>query len=206
VVRPVWETYEVQNEDIVFAINPGSVFGTGLHQTTKLCIEALEDLIAKKSFIDGGSCVPFIDVLDIGCGSGILMLISLLLGARYALGCDFDPAAADNVRENARLNHINEGCFTVITGDIINNDGLIRMVRQRRYHIVACNIVADAVIGVLRMVKDFMLVDGFFIASGIIGERLDEVVSVALKGGLRINGVTEMGGWYCLVCSVEDNA
>lgn len=194
VIRPVWELYEKQPGDVVFHLEPGSVFGTGLHQTTQLCIEALEQ------YTQSGH-----RVLDIGCGSGILSVISMLLGASYAFACDFDPAAALAAQDNVLRNPVDAAQYKVRTGDILTDASLRAEIGTHAYDIVLANIVADVVIGLAPMVNDFLKPGGVFIASGIITERADEVRQAMTGQGLTVREVREKDGWYCMVYR-EDKA
>ncbi|MDR1560043.1 MAG: 50S ribosomal protein L11 methyltransferase, partial [Clostridiales bacterium] len=135
VVRPEWEEYEALPGETVFTINPGHVFGTGLHQTTQMCIECLESYVTEGCFI-----------LDLGCGSGILSIIGMLLGAGRAFACDLDPGAADIALQNARLNNIPQESYRAVTGNAIT-DELLRaeIFGLPKADIVTANIVADAV-------------------------------------------------------------
>ena len=185
VVKPFWEPYEAKDGETVFTIDPGAVFGTGLHGTTQLCVMALEKLKPLKDAT----------VLDIGCGSGILSVIALLLGASSAMACDIDPGAARCAIENARLNNISSSRFKALTGDIFEDDFL----QETKYDIVLANIVADVIIGITPKVHKFMKKDGLFIASGIIDERIAEVKQNIEDHGLKIRETHHMDGWHCIV-------
>ena len=209
VIRPVWEEYTPRRGDTVFTIDPGSVFGTGRHQSTRLCIEALQ-MYARPGLVvpntgsaricDCSPMRPGQNVLDIGCGSGILSIISLLLGAEHALACDFEPAAVASALENARLNGIEEARYTVMAGDIFTDEALRGVVRKQRYGIVLANIVADAIIRLAPDVRGYLAEGGAFIASGIIGERLSDVNSALTKEGFTVSEILEADNWYCVVC------
>jgi ribosomal protein L11 methyltransferase len=188
VIVPIWEEYEAEPGDVVFIIDPGSVFGTGLHQTTRLSIVSLEEYVR-----------PGDMVLDIGCGSGILSVISLLLQADFAFACDFDPAAAIATRDNALRNPIKPGSLQVETGDIFKDTHLRDVIAGRHFDIVVANIVADVVIRLAGFVKQYLKPDGIFIASGIIGERMQEVELALLNNGFTLINNLEQDGWFCLV-------
>lgn len=190
VVRPLWEAYTSVPGDVVCTLNPGSVFGTGLHQTTRLCAATLEDLIK-----------PGDSVLDIGCGSGILSLIALLLGADSVVACDLDPAAVTSAKENAALNPVEISQFTVRAGDVLSDSDLRTEVSQKSYDIIVANIVADVVIALIPSVKGWLARGGRFIASGVIAERVGDVRAAIKDGGFALDALTEQDGWYCLVCS-----
>jgi ribosomal protein L11 methyltransferase len=184
VIVPVWERYEAMRGDVVFTIDPGSVFGTGLHQTTQLCIEAMEDYVAS-----GGL------VMDLGCGSGILSIISLLLGAAEVFACDFDPAASIATRENARRNPVSQNALTVVNGDIFEID----MTAVKPRDVVIANIVADVIIRLAPAVKNYLKPNGVFISSGIIDERVFDVKQSLASNGLKLESELQRDGWYCLV-------
>ncbi len=187
-VVPVWEKYAPKSGETIFTIDPGSVFGTGLHQTTQLSIEELEN------FVQTGD-----SVMDIGCGSGILSVISLLLGANNSLACDFDPAAAIAAKENGRLNHIGNDKLKIFTGDIFKDEGIYKTALEHPFDIVVANIVADVIIKLTPMVKNFLKPRGVFISSGIISEREDDVVKVLSENYYKIENKKLRDGWLCLV-------
>ena len=188
IVRPIWEHFEPGPGETVFSINPGHVFGTGLHQTTQMCIECLERYVT-------AGC----SILDLGCGSGILFIIGMLLGAGRAFGCDFDPSAEDIAGENARLNHIPPAAYTIVTGNAITGEHIqTRMFKQPKFDIITANIVADAVIALTETASRVIRQNGVFISSGIIGERLDEVRQAIESHGFDIIETIVKDDWYCL--------
>jgi ribosomal protein L11 methyltransferase len=194
VIKPVWEFYAAGPKDIVFTIDPGSVFGTGLHQSTRLCVEALEDYVRV-----GHS------VLDIGCGRGILSIIALLFGAGSALACDYEPAAAVSARENASLNNITADRYEIYAGDVFTDNLLRSRIRRRTYDIITANIVADVVIRLAAEVCDWLSPDGTFIVSGIIAERITDVKTAMAQNYFNVISVLEKDGWYCAVCVLRGN-
>jgi len=189
-IVPEWETATNESE-IVFTIDPGSAFGTGQHATTSLCIETLQ-----------GHIKPADDILDIGCGSGILSVICLLLGAKTATACDIDPSAVEVTKKNAALNPIDLSTLTVYTGDILTNPGLQEQIK-RPYNIIVANIVADVIINVVSLIKELGLLapGGTFIASGIISQRLDEVLAALVSNNFNILQTKESEGWCCVVAN-----
>jgi len=186
-IVPEWET--VDNKDgIVFTLDPGSAFGTGQHATTMLCIEALQ-----KHLQIGDK------ILDIGCGSGILSIVGLLLGAKHAVACDIDPSAVEITRKNASLNSINSNRLDVYAGDILSNLDLKEKITCYPFNIVVANIVADVIISLASSIRELLANGGIFIASGIITERLEDVL-LALKGSnLTVLEVKNSEGWCCVI-------
>ena len=189
-IVPVWEEATSTNNEVVFTIDPGSAFGTGQHETTMLCIKALQERVTPSSTI-----------LDIGCGSGILSIVSLLLGAATATACDIDPSAVAVTKKNGQLNHINESQLSVHVGDIITDSALQNTIKKQGYSIVLANIVADVIIKLAPYAKSCIAPEGIMIASGIITERLEEVVNSLKTSGLKIIDTKEQGGWCCVVAS-----
>jgi len=188
-IVPEWEDYLPTNEEIVFKIDPGLAFGTGQHQTTQLCIEALQTYLK-----------PGDKLLDVGCGSGILSIIGLLLGAEFVLACDIDPAAAVTAtHENAQKNTVDLSKLVIQAGDILSDRTLREQINRYLFNIVVANIVADVVIPIASIVKEFLNDGGIFIASGIISERLDEVRAAFLSSGLTIKNAYERDSWWCVV-------
>jgi len=189
VVCPEWEHYDPQPDDLVFLINPGHVFGTGLHQTTQMCIECLERYVASDSHI-----------LDLGCGSGILSIIGMMLEAGSAFACDLDSSAEDIVNENARLNNISTESYQVTIGNAITDEALReKILSQPKFDIVIANIVADAVIALTATVASCIKPGGLFISSGIIQERLPEVIANIKANGFGILESISKDDWYCVV-------
>jgi len=186
-IVPEWEPANQNIGDIVFTIDPGSAFGTGQHATTMLCIEALQKWLA-----------PGSHVLDIGCGSGILSIISLLLGAKHAVACDIDPAASEITRRNASLNPICPTQLEVRTGDILTDKSLLKAINQKKYDVILANIVADVIIKLAPLIRSLLAPEGIFIASGIIDERLDDVLLALKASSLSISATENSEGW-CLV-------
>ena len=173
VVVPEWE--EIPDDGRVpLRLDPGLIFGTGSHATTRMCLAALENYVNSET-----------RVLDLGCGSGILGIGALVLGAKSCLGCDIDPKAPDVVRSNAALNGIGADRLTACSGDIIAD----RRLRQRfggGYDLVLANIVSDVIIPLSNYVKQFMSTSAVFITSGIIEGRQDEVRAALEAAGLRV--------------------
>ncbi len=187
-ILPEWETLDTPTDRTVFTVNPGMSFGTGAHHTTQLCIKAME-----KHLTNG------MTVLDLGCGSGILSIISLLLGAEHATAVDIDENAVKIAVENAEKNNIDLSKYRTMAGNVTCDEELFKKISDRKYDIVLANIVADVIIGIKDIVPAFLKDDGIFITSGIIEERLDDVVE-AYKG-TAFTPISEehQGGWASLV-------
>ena len=189
VVVPEWEKFAPRKGDIVFIIDPGSAFGTGQHQTTQLCISALQ------KWVGAGH-----KVLDVGCGSGILSIISLLLGAQYVCAIDVDPAGAVTAtKKNAELNPIDLSKLKVMVGDVLSQTDVCAEVKETAYDVVVANIVADVIIPLAPLAREFAKPGGVFISSGIISERLDEVLEAYAKAGITVLAQEELEGWHCVV-------
>ncbi len=190
-VCPEWETCENDGNRIVFKINPGMTFGTGTHHSTRMCIEFLEDLIKKDD-----------SVLDIGCGSGILSIISLLLGAKNAFALDIDPNAVHIAYENAALNGIGKDKYFVTSGNILTDKTLWDEIGEKKYDVVTANIIADVIIALAPMAAKFVKDDGVFICSGIILPRLDEVKDALLKH-FEIEEIKTSADWASVKCRLK---
>lgn len=189
IVQPEWEEYDKGDGKIVFRINPGMSFGTGSHHTTKMCIEALESVVSE-------DC----SVLDLGCGSGILSLISILLGAKSAFAVDIDPIAVDIAYQNASLNNISSEKFSAVAGNILADDNLCAKILEKQYDIVAANIVADVIIAAAPLAYKAVKDNGTFITSGIIEDRIDDVTGALEEVGFKIVSVKRSADWAALVC------
>ncbi len=182
-IRPTWRENFDPGERIVLNIDPGLAFGTGSHETTRLCLETLE------KYIHGGE-----KMLDVGCGSGILAIASLLLGAKEALGVDIDQMAVNTAEENAEINHVSDR-FKVVCGNLTDKV-------SGKYDVIAANIVADAIIMLSSGVKNFMDENTVYIMSGIIDTRRDDVVN-SIKNDFEIIEEITDNGWVCLVAKAK---
>ena len=169
-------------------LNPGLTFGTGSHATTRLCLQALEKLVR-----------PGMSVLDLGCGSGILSIAALLLGADRAYACDIDEKAVDVAYENAALNGVGRDRYTVRAGDVLSDQGLRRDMGGG-WDIVVANIVADVIIALAPAALDLMKPGGVFLCSGIIDQRADEVRAALEAQGFTIREANTSEGWYSFLC------
>lgn len=190
-IQPSWEEIEGETDRIVFTVNPGMTFGTGTHHTTKLCIEELEKSVGSDSV-----------VLDLGCGSGILSIISLLLGAKEAYAVDIDPACEHVAKENAVMNGVNLSKYHIYSGDVTGNTKLFETLNVRKYDVIVANIVADVIIAILPTVKKLIKENGVFICSGIIEERLDDVKNAMTKEGIDSSFVKYSGGWCAISTTI----
>ena len=191
VIKPAWESYvDGSGTKRVIVVNPGHLFGTGQHETTRMCVEAIEEYMTRD-----------VSCLDLGCGSGILSLTALALGAADCTAVDFDPGAEGIVNENAELNGVTRG-LTVLTGDILTDRALHRRIGAKKYGLVVANITADAIISVSRIVKEegWLAPGGAFVASGIIAGRLVDAREALVSDGFDIVGVASAGEWVCVVC------
>lgn len=186
-IQPAWETIDAPNGKCVFTVNPGMSFGTGSHPSTRFCLEEIEKYVK-----DGDS------VLDLGCGSGILSITALLLGARNAVAVDIDSNATDVAYNNLALNHLSRDLYTTYTGDI-TSDAVLRG-KLGKHDIVIANIVADVIIALAPYVRSFMKDGAVFICSGIILERLDEVKNALTENGLKIKEVKSDDDWAAITC------
>ena len=187
VVVPAWENADTAGR-LPLRLDPGLIFGTGSHATTRMCLEALERLSA-----------PEKRVLDLGCGSGILAIGALVLGCREAMGCDIDPKAPDVAMDNAALNDIGPDRFRVYAGDVLTDAGM-RARLGGGYEIVMANIVSDVIIPLAPLVEDFLASDGDFVCSGIIDGREDEVAAALKKAGFAIQEHYCQEEWHCFWC------
>lgn len=190
VVRPSWETIG-DTDRVVLSLDPGMAFGTGMHQTTRLCLEFLERLVKNGD-----------EMLDLGCGSGILSIAGLLLGASHAIAVDIDPIVETIAAENAAMNGIKDE-YRIMTGDILSDDGIKREISKQRYDIVTANIVASVIIKLAPQIPALLKDDGVFIASGIILERLDEVKDALANNGLKVLEVKKLDEWSALTAVKE---
>ena len=187
-VVPQWEKEKpVPDGRVPFYLNPGLTFGTGSHASTQLCLEGVEAHTKQGD-----------TVLDLGCGSGILSIAALVLGASHALAVDIDPKAVDVAYENAALNGIGKDRYTVRAGDILTDTALAAEIARQRYPLVLANIVADVIIPLSAHVPDLLTQDGIFLCSGIIDTQAHEVEAALERNGLKIIKKREKNGWVAL--------
>ena len=186
-IVPEWEETPKTDRKVV-KINPGMLFGTGSHNTTRLCMETLERIIK------GGE-----SVVDFGCGSGILSILSVILGAKQASAVDIDEAAEHIAYENAALNGIYKDRYFVKCGNVLEENPFENTPYDIKYDIVVANIVADVIIPLSAKAGYYMKDDGMFLCSGIIEGRIDDVCDALLKNGFKITEKMQDGEWYALL-------
>lgn len=182
-IRPTWRDEVDAGDRKIINIDPGLAFGTGNHETTRLCLAQLERYVTESSTL-----------LDVGCGSGILSIAGVLLGAERAFGVDIDPTAVRTAKENAELNNVSDKC-TFVAGNLTDKV-------EGTYDVVAANIVADAIIMLSKDVRKFMNENSVYIMSGIIESRLDDVLG-AIEENFEIKETLTDGGWVCLVAKAK---
>ena len=187
-IVPAWEREQpVPDGRTAVVLNPGLTFGTGSHASTQLCLEGLEKLVRLGD-----------RVLDLGCGSGILSIAALCLGAGFAAAADLDPKAADVAYENAALNGIGRDRYLVRAGNILTDRALARELAGPGCRLVLANIVADVIIPLSAFAGELMEPDGYFLCSGIIDERSGEVCSALERNGFTVMEKREKDGWCAL--------
>lgn len=191
-VRPTWEPIPEGNDRKVLTLDPGHVFGSGSHETTCMCLEHLERCIA-----------PGDKVFDIGCGSGILSIASLLLGASEATAIDIDPEAAPTAAENAAQNGFGSEVYHVLTGNITRDRELERSFHGQNFDVVTANIVANIIIILCRRVAKCIKPGGYFVASGIIQDRMEDVQGVMALNGFVVEDITMKGEWVAMTARYE---
>ena len=189
VVVPEWLDAP-ENGRVPLRLDPGLIFGTGSHPTTKMCLAALERYAA-----------PGRSILDLGCGSGILAIGALLLGCDRAVGCDIDPKAPEIAEMNAGLNGIGPDRFRVFAGDVLTDAGMRRALGGP-YEIVTANIVADVIIPLAAIVRPFLKPGGVFLTSGIIEGRQNEVRAALEQNGFAITNHRCEEEWHCFECRI----
>ncbi len=187
IVIPEWEKADTHGR-VALKLDPGLAFGTGSHATTRLCLTALEKLVH-----------PGMKVLDLGCGSGILSIAALLLGADTAFACDIDDKAVDVAYENAALNGVGRDRYTVRAGDVTSDEKLRREMGAG-YDVVVANIVSDVIIALAPEVRPLMKEGGYFLCSGIIDDRTEEVRGKLLEAGFTVVETGSSEGWSSFLC------
>lgn len=178
IVKPIWEEYKA-NGEMIIELDPGMAFGTGTHETTRMCVEALEENVKGDT-----------TVFDIGTGSGILAIAAAKLGAKKVIGVDLDPVAVDSAKENVSFNDLNN--IEILYGNLMD-------VVTGKADLVVANIIAEIIVVLAEDVKNFLVPGGLFITSGIIRERRELVETKLQEKGFKIKEVKEQGEWLCII-------
>lgn len=183
VVKPIWEDYEAKEDELILALDPGMAFGTGTHETTRMCIQALDKYVKEES-----------TVFDVGCGSGILAIAAAKLGAKKAVGVDLDPVAVESANENVGLNNLDN--IEILYGNLVD-------VIEGKADIVVANIIAEVICILTEDVKRVLKTDGYFITSGIIHDRVDMVTNKLEETGFEVIEINKDGEWNCIVAKLK---
>ena len=184
-IIPSWEEVKPEDEGkMIVHIDPGTAFGTGMHETTQLCIRQLRKYVTKDTRI-----------LDVGCGSGILGMLALMFGADYSVGTDLDPCAIDATYENMEVNGISKEKYEVMIGNIIDDEEIQDRVGYGKYDIVVANILADVLVPLTPVIVNQMKTGGVYITSGIIDDKEETVKKAVEEAGLTVLEVHHQGEW-----------
>lgn len=184
-VIPSWENVEPKDQDkMIIHIDPGTAFGTGMHETTQLCIRQLKKYVTEDT-----------EILDVGCGSGILGMLALKFGAKHSVGTDLDPCAIDATHENMEVNGIRKDQYEVMIGNIIDDKEVQDKVGYEKYDIVVANILADVLIPLTPVILHQLKAGGIYITSGIIDVKEEVVVEAVKASGLEVLEVNHQGEW-----------
>ncbi|GAA0084552.1 50S ribosomal protein L11 methyltransferase [Clostridium sp. CTA-7] len=183
VVKPIWEEYNPQGEELVIELDPGMAFGTGTHETTRMCIQSLEKYVKEDS-----------TVFDVGCGSGILAIAAAKLGSKMAVGVDLDPVAVESAKENVGYNNLEN--IQILYGNLVE-------VIDGKADIVVANIIAEVICILTEDVKRVLSNNGYFITSGIIHDRVDMVTKKLEETGFEVVEINKDGEWNCIVAKVK---
>lgn len=183
VVRPIWEEYKSKDGEVIVSLDPGMAFGTGEHETTKMCIKALE------KYVKGSSTV-----FDVGCGSGILSIVAAKLGAKKVIGVDLDPVAVESAIDNIKYNDLNN--IEILKGDLLE-------VIKGEADIIVANIIAEVICILTEDVSKAINKGGFFITSGIIHDMVDTVVSKLEEYNFEVVAINKDGEWNCIISKLK---
>jgi ribosomal protein L11 methyltransferase len=186
VIKPSWEEYTSAAGEIVIELDPGMAFGTGTHETTRLCAQLLEKYLKK-----GDS------VIDVGCGTGILSIIAAKLGAKRIEACDIDKMAVRITGENCLINGVSDR--------VTVSDSVLKDLKSGNTDLVVANIIADVIVDIAGRVPYYLKKDGYFITSGIIRERKDEVIEAYRANGFLLESLHESGEWVAIVFRCQDS-
>ena len=184
-IIPSWEEVTPEDEDkMIIHIDPGTAFGTGMHETTQLCIRQLKKYVTEDTVI-----------LDVGCGSGILGMLALKFGAEYSVGTDLDPCASTAAHENMEATGIGRQQYEVMIGNIIDDKEVQEKAGYNRFDIVAANILADVLVPLTPVIREHLKTGGIYITSGIIDDKEETVVEAVKAAGFEVLEVTHQGEW-----------
>ncbi len=181
-IKPSWEEYDLEENDILIELDPGMAFGTGTHETTAMCTEALE------KYVNPGDIV-----YDIGCGSGILSIVAAKLGAERVIGVDLDELCVKVSNENIELNNV-ENIVEIKEGNLLD-------VVEGKANIIVSNIIAEIIAKMTKDLKEYLKEDGIFITSGIIVEKISLVEKALLENGFKILQIKKLNGWACIIAT-----
>lgn len=186
VIKPSWEDYIKGDNEIVIELDPGMAFGTGTHETTRLCAQFLEKYVHQND-----------NVIDIGCGTGILSIVAAKIGAENIIAVDVDEVAVRVTKENCVLNNVKD--------QVISSKGVLNDIKRGKYDIIVANIIANVIIDISCLIPYYLKSGGYFITSGIIKERKNEVVDTYLRMGFLCEQIQEMGEWVAIVFKCQDS-
>jgi ribosomal protein L11 methyltransferase len=193
-IKPTWEELKEEDKDkFLIEIDPGISFGTGKHETTQLCIRQLIKYIRGSKEYTPEVTNP--KVLDVGCGSGILSIVALKLGAREVVGTDLDADCMTSTRDNMEVNHLDASLGTFYVGNLIDDEELQQKVGRESYEIVVANILADVIIPMAQVIPSLLKKGGYFITSGIIDFKEQEVASAIQAAGMEVVEINHQGEW-----------
>ena len=192
-IVPSWEQpREEQPYTMLLHMDPGTAFGTGMHETTQLCIRQLKKYVK-----------PGMSLLDVGTGSGILGLVGCKLGIDHVLGTDLDPCAVSAVRENMQANHVPEGQFELIIGNIITDSQVQKQAGREQYDLVTANILADVLVPLSTVAVRYLKPGGLYITSGSLDQKEEEVRQAVEQAGMKVIEITRQGEWVSLTAKKE---
>ncbi len=187
-IIPSWQQVEPEDHaSMVLHIDPGTAFGTGMHETTQLCMRQLKKYVT-----------PDTELLDVGTGSGILSIVALKLGAKHAVGTDLDPCAVDAVKDNLDANDVPPDSMDMVLGNLIDDQKTQDTVGYEKYDVVTANILADVLIAMTPEVVPAMKKGGIYITSGILDERQKDVEDAIRRAGLEVAEITHQNEWVCI--------